>query len=113
MGSGAWSSSNASWNHIPRAASGCPSQYHQERIDMKRFALIGAGFIGQVHAQNLAAHPGIDFRLIYDLDTGRATELANKTGASSPADIKEVFSSSHIDAVFIASSTDPHSEFLR
>lgn len=80
---------------------------------MKRLALIGAGFIGQVHAQNLAAHPGIDFRLIYDLDTGRATALARKTGASSTADINEVFSSSRIDAVYIASSTDTHSEFLR
>ena len=30
---------------------------------MQRFALIGAGFIGSVHAQSLAAHPAVDFRL--------------------------------------------------
>jgi predicted dehydrogenase len=34
-----------------------------------RFALLGAGFIGSVHAANLASHPGIDFCVVYDIDT--------------------------------------------
>jgi myo-inositol 2-dehydrogenase/D-chiro-inositol 1-dehydrogenase len=28
---------------------------------MHRFAIVGAGFIGSVHAANLANRPGIDF----------------------------------------------------
>ena len=39
---------------------------------MQRFALIGAGFIGGVHAGNLAAHPDVDFALVYDIDVARA-----------------------------------------
>lgn len=33
---------------------------------MQRFALISAGFIGSVHAANLAAHPDVDFALVHD-----------------------------------------------
>jgi predicted dehydrogenase len=38
---------------------------------MQRFALLGAGFIGSVHAANLAAHPDVDFALVYGLDHRR------------------------------------------
>ncbi|WP_281445087.1 Gfo/Idh/MocA family oxidoreductase, partial [Paenarthrobacter nicotinovorans] len=47
---------------------------------MIRFALIGAGFIGTVHAANLAAHPGVEFRLVYDVDQRRAQTLAAAHG---------------------------------
>ena len=43
---------------------------------MQRFALLGAGFIGSVHAANLAAHPGVDFTVVYDVDKSRANRLA-------------------------------------
>lgn len=33
---------------------------------MQRFALVGAGFIGSVHAGNLAANPDVDFVSVYD-----------------------------------------------
>jgi len=79
---------------------------------MKRFALIGAGFIGQVHAANLAAHSDIDFQLIYDVDPRRAADLARQSGTSHATDISDVFSSS-IDAVYIASSTHTHGDYLR
>ena len=45
----------------------------KQESDMQRFALLGAGFIGSVHAANLAAHPGVDFALVYDVDHDRAT----------------------------------------
>ncbi|MGO4245996.1 Gfo/Idh/MocA family oxidoreductase [Paenarthrobacter sp. RAF54_2] len=78
-----------------------------------RFALIGAGFIGSVHAANLAAHPGIDFRLVYDVDQQRAQSLADTHGAAVAAALDDVFDASEIDAVFIASSTDTHAGHLR
>lgn len=80
---------------------------------MPRFALVGAGFIGSVHAANLAAHPGIDFRLVYDLDSQRAQALAAAHGATAASSLEEVFDASAIDAVFIASSTDTHAKHLR
>lgn len=51
---------------------------------MRRFALIGAGFIGGVHAKNLAAHPQVDFALVYDIDEARAKSIAERYDAKAP-----------------------------
>ncbi|MDN3310265.1 Gfo/Idh/MocA family oxidoreductase [Microbacterium oryzae] len=80
---------------------------------MQRFALIGAGFIGSVHAQSLAAHPDVDFRFVYDVDFGRAEALAARHGARAARTIADAFDPAQVDAVFIASSTDTHAENLR
>jgi myo-inositol 2-dehydrogenase/D-chiro-inositol 1-dehydrogenase len=80
---------------------------------MQRFALIGAGFIGSVHAANLAANPDVDFAFVYDVDTARADALASKHGARVATDIAQVFDADAIDAVYVASSTDTHAEHLR
>lgn len=80
---------------------------------MQRFALIGAGFIGTVHAANLAANPDVDFCFVYDLDTNRADALARTYGAAVAGSLDEIFDAGTIDAVFIASSTDTHAGHLR
>lgn len=80
---------------------------------MQRFALIGAGFIGSVHARNLAANPDVDFSLVYDVDGERSTSLARAHGARAARDLDEVFDPARIDAVFIASSTNTHAANLR
>jgi myo-inositol 2-dehydrogenase/D-chiro-inositol 1-dehydrogenase len=80
---------------------------------MQRFALLGAGFIGSVHAANLTAHPDVDFQLVFDVDQDRAKALAVKHGARAAANLAEVFDAADIDAVFIASSTDTHAAHLR
>jgi myo-inositol 2-dehydrogenase/D-chiro-inositol 1-dehydrogenase len=79
---------------------------------MQRFALLGAGFIGSVHAANLAAHQGIQFSRIYDIDHERAKALAETHGTHAVSDLAEVFDPNHVDAVFIASSTDTHAQHL-
>lgn len=80
---------------------------------MQRFALIGAGFIGTVHAANLAANPDVDFRYVYDVDTARAGALARPYGATAAASLEEIFDAGAVDAVFIASPTDTHAAHLR
>lgn len=80
---------------------------------MQRFALIGAGFIGSVHARSLAEHPDVDFRLVYDVDGARAEALAAAHGARAARSLAEAFDPELVDAVFIASSTDTHAENLR
>lgn len=80
---------------------------------MPRFALVGAGFIGSVHAANLAAHPGVDLRLIYDIDHERARALAAAHGSRAATELEEVFDATGVDAVLIASSTDTHAQHLR
>jgi myo-inositol 2-dehydrogenase/D-chiro-inositol 1-dehydrogenase len=79
---------------------------------MIRFALIGAGFIGSVHARNLAAHPAIDFALVHDSDPARAATVAKRYGAQVATHLDAIFASSKIDAVFIASSTNTHTAYL-
>jgi hypothetical protein len=80
---------------------------------MQRFALLGAGFIGSVHAANLAAHPDVDFALVYDIDHGRGVAVADAYGATAVPDLAAAFDPEAIDAVFIASSTDTHAAYLR
>ncbi|KAA0093126.1 oxidoreductase [Mycolicibacterium sp. P1-18] len=80
---------------------------------MPRFALVGAGFIGGVHAANLAAHPDVDFALVYDVDPIRAEAVAAQHRCRVAADLAEVFDPHAVDAILIASSTDTHAEHLR
>ncbi|MDL9944615.1 Gfo/Idh/MocA family oxidoreductase [Gordonia sp. ABSL11-1] len=79
---------------------------------MIRMALVGAGFIGSVHAANLASHPGVDLIGIHDVDDSRALELASRTGTTALGS-DDVFDPSNVDAVLIASSTDTHATHLR
>lgn len=80
---------------------------------MQRFALIGAGFIGAVHAANLAANPDIDFALVYDVDPVRAESIAHAHGAEPAASLGDAFDPARVDAVLIASSTPTHADHLR
>ncbi|HET9872816.1 MAG TPA: Gfo/Idh/MocA family oxidoreductase [Propionibacteriaceae bacterium] len=80
---------------------------------MYRFALLGAGFIGTVHAHNLAAHPDVDFAMVYDTDQTRADQLARSHGPRSTSEIDDAFDTDQIDAVVIASSTDTHAGHLK
>lgn len=79
---------------------------------MQRFALIGAGFIGGVHAKNLAAHPEVDFAFVYDVDEARAKAIAGQYNATVATNLDDVFDPATVDAVFIASSTDTHAGHL-
>lgn len=76
------------------------------------FALIGAGFIGAVHARNLAEHPDVDLRWVHDIDPHRARGLAARHGARAAGEVADVLDDPSLDAVLIASSTDTHAELL-
>ena len=80
---------------------------------MTRVALLGAGFIGTVHAANLAADPRVDFVAVYDVDAERARAVADRHGASVAASTAEVMDGEQVDAVLIASSTPTHAPLLR
>ncbi|MBU6519188.1 Gfo/Idh/MocA family oxidoreductase [Pantoea sp. B270] len=77
----------------------------------QRFALIGCGFIGQVHAANLARHPGVELALVCDIDAARAAAMAEQFGARA-ASVPQALSSEAIDAVLIASATPTHAPLL-
>lgn len=80
---------------------------------MFRFALLGAGFIGKVHAASLAAHPDVQLEFVFDIALERAQELADLHGARATTNIDEIFNTKNVDAILIATSTATHSEFLK
>jgi len=79
---------------------------------MLRFALFGAGRIGRMHAQNLAADPRVVLSYVYDLAEEAARETAEKHGAQIAPDVEFVLSGDKVDAVLIASSTNTHVDLI-
>lgn len=67
----------------------------------KRFALVGSGFIGQVHAASLARHEGSALTMVADAAPERAQALAARYGARAVT-VSEAIHSDAIDAVLIA-----------
>ncbi|GAB3276434.1 inositol 2-dehydrogenase [Sinomonas notoginsengisoli] len=77
-----------------------------------RLALFGSGRIGQVHARNMAAHPGIELALIADPFIDGARRLAEATGARAVQDPEEVFAEPGLDGVIIGSPTPTHVDLI-
>ena len=78
---------------------------------MLKVGLLGAGRIGQVHAEVIAAHEGSRLGAISDVYEPAAEELAAKYHAqvmSSDA----IIADDAIDAVLIATSTDTQSDLI-
>jgi len=75
---------------------------------MLRFALLGAGRIGRMHAANLAAHPRASLTWVYDAVPAAADEAAAKHGAKRAASVEAALAAKDVDAVLIASPTDTH-----
>jgi myo-inositol 2-dehydrogenase/D-chiro-inositol 1-dehydrogenase len=78
---------------------------------MHRFALIGAGRIGQIHAANLLALEGAELACIVDMNAEAARLVAQRSGAV-VATVESVMTDDGIDALLIASSTDTHAELI-
>jgi len=78
---------------------------------MLRFALFGAGRIGRMHADNLAAHPRAALAAVYDVAAEAARATADRHGAR-VAETVETALGDDVDAVLIASSTDTHVDLI-
>ena len=79
---------------------------------MVGFALFGAGRIGRMHADNLAANPRARLVCIYDVVDAPAQAVAAKTGAQVVPDVAAALGADGVDAVLIASSTDTHVDLI-
>ncbi len=79
---------------------------------MIKFALFGAGFIGRVHANNIAAHPRATLQYVYDINTEAAEQVASRLGARVASSPDELWEADDVDAVLIASSTNTHADLL-
>ena len=79
---------------------------------MIRFAVLGCGRIGRMHADNLAAHPKAALAWAYDVDRASAVAVAEKHGCGVAGTVAEVLGDGGVDAVLIASSTDTHVQLI-
>ena len=79
---------------------------------MVRFAVLGCGRIGRMHARNIKAHPRAELVSVYDVVAKAAAGTAAELGAGVAASVDEVLADGRVDAVFIASSTDTHVDLL-
>jgi myo-inositol 2-dehydrogenase/D-chiro-inositol 1-dehydrogenase len=79
---------------------------------MVRFAVLGCGRIGRMHARNIAAHPRASLAAVYDIVEAAAAACGNELGTRPVRSPEEIWSDPAIDAVLIASSTDTHVELL-
>ncbi len=78
---------------------------------MLKVGLLGAGRIGQVHAVNIAGHPGSTLAAVSDVNAPAAEALASRYGAAA-ATSEAIIADPAIDAVLIATSTDTHSGLI-
>jgi len=78
---------------------------------MIEVALFGAGRIGKIHAANLAAQPGVQFKYVVDVNQEAAASLAAQHGGSS-ASVEAALADPAVKAVVIASSTDTHADLI-
>ena len=68
--------------------------------------------IGRMHAANVARHPRTTLSMVYDINSGAANEVAQQEGARVARSPEEVFGSSDVDAVLIATATPTHADYI-
>lgn len=76
-----------------------------------RFALLGAGRIGKVHARAIAATPGAALVAVADPLAEAAAAIARDHGCAIRS-IEEIERSDDIDAVVICTPTDTHADLI-
>lgn len=75
-----------------------------------RFALFGAGYMGQIHAHALSNLPEAELRWVVGRSIERAQHLADSVDAQATTDIKAVLNDATVDAIVIAYPTFLHRE---
>lgn len=78
---------------------------------MIEVCLVGAGFIGPVHARNIAAHKGAHLRYVVDLDAAAAKRIVGRHGGKA-ATLTEALEDKALDAVIICTPPRTHAALI-
>jgi myo-inositol 2-dehydrogenase/D-chiro-inositol 1-dehydrogenase len=76
------------------------------------FCLVGAGFIGPLHAANIAAHHRARLQWVVDLDVEAANALADRHGARAGGALGEALADPHVDAVVVCTPPRTHTPIV-
>jgi myo-inositol 2-dehydrogenase/D-chiro-inositol 1-dehydrogenase len=77
-----------------------------------RIGLIGTGRIGRVHAISIAASSDTELAYVCDPIVSGAQAVADEFGGRVTTDASDIFASSQVDAVVIASPTPTHVDLI-
>jgi len=77
-----------------------------------RIAVLGTGRIGRMHAENLVHHAETELAMVYDVDRASAEGVAERHGVRAAASAEEVFASSEVDGVLVATATATHADYI-
>ena len=77
------------------------------------FCLVGAGFIGPVHAANVAAHPRARLSWVVDLNLDVADALAKKHGARAGCDLAQALADPSLRAVIVCTPPRTHATIIQ
>lgn len=75
---------------------------------MVRFAVLGCGRIGRMHARNLAGHARAELVSVFDTQPAASREVAAAFGVPAAASADAILADSTVRAVLIATPTDTH-----
>ena len=79
---------------------------------MINFALLGAGRIGKMHAQNIISNPKCNLVSVYDVNKDNANIVAKLCNAKVENSPEEAINNQEVQAVFIASTTTTHIKYI-
>lgn len=79
---------------------------------MLNIAVLGCGRIGRMHAANVALHPKARLAAVYDVHGPSAEAVASEHGVTPAPSDAEIFASSDIDAVLVATVTETHADYI-
>jgi myo-inositol 2-dehydrogenase/D-chiro-inositol 1-dehydrogenase len=77
-----------------------------------RFAVLGTGRIGRMHAENVARHPAADLAMVFDVDRASADAVAERHGARTATSAEDALDAREIDAVLVATATPTHADYI-
>lgn len=75
---------------------------------MAGYGIIGCGYAGGIHADNLARLPGARLTAVFDVDYERAKVFAQERGAHVAQTIEELCSNREVEAVIITTPNNSH-----
>ena len=77
-----------------------------------KFAVVGAGVIGDLHAATISNLPGAEVAAVVDVQFDRAQDLAGRHQARALRDIAQALSLPDIDAVAICTPSGEHADLV-
>lgn len=78
---------------------------------MVRFAVVGVGYQGQIHAEVCTRIPGAELRAVCDTDEGLAKRVATKFNVNWYTNYQELLKQKEIDALILAVPHHLHARF--